>query len=88
MIEAWFSSSEKTASVGPTSEVIVPRLATYPVLKTTARSQPVRRARRCSSRSCNAIVPETWRDAPALVPSSRDASAAALRRRGSAARPK
>ena len=88
MIDAWFSSSEKTTSPWPASALTTPMFAMYPEPKSSAVSAPLNSARRCSSRWWMRIVPETRRDAPAPTPQRIAASAAASRTRGWSERPR
>ena len=88
MIEAWLSSSEKTASPGPTSAETVPRLARYPEENSSAASVPLNAASRASSSSWRTSPPVTSRADPAPAPYRRAASAAASTTSGWAASPR
>ncbi len=68
MMLAWFNWSLSTTSSFSTSVVMMPTLAWYPLLNTSAASVPLKRARRRSNSSCGVMLPEISRDAPEPQP--------------------
>ena len=68
MMLAWFNWSLRTKSSFSTSVAMIPTLAWYPLLNTSAASVPLKRAMRRSSSSCAVMLPEISRDAPEPQP--------------------
>ena len=88
MIEAWFSSSDSTRTVGPPSTLSAPRLAAKPVGKQTAASVPFQAAKATSSSVCTGRDPVTSREAPAPAPQRSSAPRAAVTTVGCALSPR
>ena len=87
MIEAWFSSSERTRTSGPPSTLSAPRLAAKPVGKQTAASVPFQSASAASSVACTGREPVTSRERPAPAPHRSSAACAAAMTAGCALKP-
>ena len=85
---AWFSASLMMTSSFVSTAETVPALAAKPLWKTTTASTFLNAARRFSSSTCMAIVPEMVRTAPDPTPNSRTASSAAWRSFGCVVRPR
>ena len=88
MMLAWLSASEMMTSSLLRIADTVPALAANPLWKTTTASTCLNAARRRSSSTCIAIVPEMVRTAPEPTPNSRTASSAAWRSFGCVVSPR
>ena len=88
MIEAWFSSSEKTWAPSVPKTDRTDRLAANPVGKSTAPPHRFQAARAASNSSCTGREPVTRRDAPDPEPHRSRARWAASTTSGSVVRPR
>ena len=88
MMLAWFSASLMITSSLVSTADTVPALAAKPLWNTTTASTFLNTARRRSSSTCIAMVPEMVRTAPEPTPKSRTASSAAWRSFGCVVRPR
>ena len=88
MIDAWFSSSEKTRAPSVANTDSTERLAAKPVGNTTASSHRFHAASSDSRATCTGRVPVTRREAPEPEPQRSNASWAAATTTGCEASPR